>query len=373
MIKKLVSVLLCSALLFSYAYADEDVLSPESSETKVYSLTLNEAIEIALTDNPQILVCETSAENLKKQLEAAKINKAHLKDVRKVSASSGYEAKYIKGGYYVHSCEAGIMLNELENKQIRSKIAYNVTQKYYNLKNCEKLVNIAADSYNLVLGNYNNAVISYGLGIISKNDLDNTEIGVKRAKYMLELYQNNLDIAREDFKIALRKNSENCTFVLTDEIVCEDFNADIGADLMLAKENRYDLAGLKSSYELAKEYFDLTGLTSDSATYTSAYSKYITAEYNYTNNSDLILLGVKSAYNSAVAAKNDADVAQTNLALKEDAYNIAKIKHEQGMITNSELSSALIDASQAEIENENAKLTYKLAQEKYKYEISIGL
>ena len=377
MIKKIASLILCSTMIFTSVFAEGSVISDTESvqqpEHKVYTLTLDKAIETALDGNPQFIVWESEKDNLKKQLSAAKITKSNYKSTRLVSASSGLELKYVRGGYYVHSCEKAIELKDLERKQIEAKISYDVTQKYYNLKNCEKLVEIARSSYNLVTENYNNAKLSYSLGLISRNDLDNTELSVKRAKYTYEQYANNLEIAKEDFKISLRKNSEDCEVILTQEIVCEYYEPDTAKDIAAAEASRYDISGLKTSYDLAKEYFDLTGLTPDSATYTDAYAKYVSAEYNYTNNKDLILLGVKSSANGVGSAKNDADVAQTNLSLKQDAYRIAKVKFDQGMITSSELASSLIETSQAEIENENAKLNYKLAVEKYKYEISIGL
>lgn len=378
MIKKLVSLAVCLPMIFTSVYAesadsDVSVGNGHSGEHTVYTLTLNDAINAAVDENPQFLVWESEKDDLKKQLSAAKITKANYKNVRKLSASSGFELKYIKGGYYVDSCEKAIVLKDREYEQIKAKIAYDVTQKYYNYKNSEKLVLIAKSSYDLVTENYNNAKLSYSLGLISRNDLDNTELSLRKAKYAYEQYADTFEIAKEAFKIAIRKNCDGCEVVLPDEIVCENYMPDIANDIATAKENRYDILGLKTSYELAKEYFNLTGLTPDSATYTSAYSKFVSAEYNYTNNQDLILLGVKSCANSVTSAKNDADAAQLNLNLKQDNYKIAKVKFDQGMITGSELAASLLEASQAEIENENAKLNYKLAVEKYKYEISIGL
>ena len=43
------------------------------------------------------------------------------------------------------------------------------------------------------------------------------------------------------------------------------------------------------------------------------------------------------------------------------------------MITNAQLTATMNSVFNAETELENAKLTYKLAVEKYGYEITIGL
>ena len=373
MLKRVVLFLVVFCLSVSSVWADGNLEESEAKNT-VYTLTLDDAISLATEDNPKLNACDIKKENYKTQLSAAYIQKSAYKNNSvKIYASSGYDAIYIKNGYYVDLYESQVGLCDYEYEQIKSTLAYNVTQKYYNLKNCEKLLNIAKNSYNLVSENYNNAKTSYNLGLIPKYDLDSTAIGLKKAENAVLLYENNMNIAKEDFKIAIRKNNEDCDFVLTDEIKCEDFDTNLSDDLINAEKSRYDIAGLKSQYDLSKKYLDMTALPSNTARYTDAYSKFITAEYNYTNNKDLILLGIKTSYNSISSAKNDMDTARDNLTLVNDAYNIAKIKYEQGMITSTELTSALNNISQAEIELENAKLTYELAVKKYQYEISIGL
>ena len=366
MLKKSLAIILLTTMFFSVVHAQD-------TETVTYTISLEEAIKIAITDNPQLKVCEINKDNYKTQMDAAKINKSKYKDIREISASSGVDLMYVKGGYYVETYKRAIELSDYEYKNTEATIKYNIIQKYFNLKNCYKLLEIAQNSYDLVDKNYNNAVKSYDLGLISKMDLENSELGLKRASYMVNLYKNNLELAKSDLKIALRKNNENCEFELKDSIICEDYKGSINEDLVTAEKSRYDILTLKNNYELAQMYLKLTALPSNTARYMSAYSSFITAEYNYNNNRDLILLSVKSSYNNISATKNDLDIAQTNYNIKKSMHKIAELKTEMGMMTNAELSASLNELAQSEIELENAKLTYKLAVEKYKYEISIGL
>ena len=373
MLRKFAALLFCVLFISANVLADIQVEPEQINSPKIYKLSLDEAIEMALNENPQLKASEIKKENYKTQLSAAKLNKGKANQTRVVVVSGGYDAIYVKGGYYVKTYENALALSDKELEQIAATISYNVTQKYFNYKNCEKLQEISEKSFELAKNSYENTLLSYELGLVSKNDLDNVELSTKRAEYMMSTYKNAFDIAKEDLKIALRKNDENCAFLLTSTITNEDYNGILESDLIKAEESRYDINSLKSNYELSEMYLNLTGLPSNSARYTSAYSNFITAEYNYKNSKDLILLGVKSAYNNITATKNDLDIATRNFSLKENDYNIAKIKFEQGIITNAELATALNTVSQAEIELENAKLANKLAVEKYKYEISIGL
>lgn len=382
MLKKTIGIILCIFMISFNVFAEETVISntddttqietPITEDIKTYTLTVDEAIDMAIKDNPQLKACLEKKEDNKIQLKGARETKSQFRDLKNIPITSAYELVYIKNGYYVHSYEKALELSDYEYRQIEAQIAYNVTQKYFTLKNCEKLVEIAKNSYKLVKENLDNANLSYELGIISKSELDSAKVGLMQAEFTMESYINNYDIAKEDLKIALRKNNENCNFVLTSELTVNDFTTNLSEDLIIAENSRYDITALKVNYELSKEFLDLT-LGAATTRKSAAQSSYITAEYNYTNNKSLILLGIKSSYNNISATRNNTILTEENLKLKKNDYNIAKIKYEQGLITNSEILTSLNNVYTAEVEYENSKLNYVLAVDKYKYDIQIGL
>lgn len=381
MLKKAIGIMLCTVMLSLNVFADEtidnlvntELTEPQQTEeAKVYTLTLEEAIDIAINESPQLKASLAKKEDTKIQLKSAKETKSQYRELTNIPITTAYELVYIKNGYYVHSYEKALELADYEYKQIEAQIAYKVTEKYFTVKNCERLVEIAENSYNLVLENYNNAKLSYELGMISKNELDSAKVSLMQAEFTLESYKNNLDIAKEDFKISLRKNDENCDFVLTSNLTVTDFETNLSEDLVTAENSRYDIVSLKTNYELSKEYLDLT-LGAATARKSAAQNSYITAEYNYTNNKSLILLGIKSSYNNISSTRNNVTLANENLNLKKNAYEIAKVQYEQGLITNTELLTSLINVYTAEVEYENSKLNYMLAADKYKYDIQIGI
>jgi len=376
MIKKSIASILCFVMISLNVFADGTEVSSSKTlvgETIIYTLTLEQAIDMALDNNPQLNACLVRKQNNKTQLAAARDTKAGYRDVKEIFVSAGYEVNYIRNGYYVHLYQDAVNLSDYEYKQIEAQITYNITQKYFTLKNYEKLLEIAKDSYDLVKKNYDTASLSYELGLIAKTDLESVKVSLLQAEYNLKSYTDTYEIAKEDFKIALRKNNENCDFVLTSNLNIVDFQTNLLEDLVKAENSRYDILSLKSNYERSKEYYELTNLPENTARFTSAFSNYITAEYNYTNNKALILLGIKSSYNNISSTYNNAILTEQNFKLKENAYEIAQIKYEQGLITNTELLTALNELYNAEVNFENAKLNYVLAVDKYKYDIQIGL
>lgn len=378
MFKKITAILFCFMMILSVSYASEITDIDDAIKTdfipinNTYTLTLEEAINMALDNNPQLNACLEKKEDTRIQLKAARETKSQYRELSNIPISTAYELVYIKNGYYVHTYEKALNLADYEYKQIEAQIAYKVTEKYFNLKNCEKLVEIAENSYNLVLNNYKNASLSYELGMISKSELDSANLSLLQAGFTLEQYKDNYDIAKEDFKIALNKNGEQCNFLLTDTLDVTDFSSNLSDDLIMAENSRYDIAALKMNYELAEEYLDLT-LGAATARKSAAKSSFITAEYNYSNNKSLILLGIKSSYNNIKSSRNNVELAFETLKLKKNAYEIAKIQYDQGLITNIDLLSTLNNVYTSEVEFENAKLKYRLSVDKYKYDITIGI
>jgi hypothetical protein len=78
-------------------------------------------------------------------------------------------------------------------------------------------------------------------------------------------------------------------------------------------------------------------------------------------------------YNTIVSSKDKMDIAEMQYNIKLREYNAAKIKYELGVIANVELTKAINDLYDAQVSYANAKLNYRMAIEKYEYEITTGL
>ncbi len=366
------AMLVCAGLLCGTVFAAEDMPTGTVQEPAVYTLSLSDAIERASKDHPQLIANEAEQESNRINLDAQQRTKRKYEKF--TPSTSNYDVMYIKKGYYVHTYEMMMRLNEKKEQQIRSKIAYDVTQSYFNYKLACSLRDIAANAYDLALENYNNVKTRFDLGMIAELDLKNAQLSVDQCRNTLSSYERKCGLAKENLKFNLQLEDKECDFILTDDISCGEFSADLEKDLAAAYENRYDVNALKESYLLSEEYFEYTKpLSSATAKYQTAYSDYVTKGYEYNNNKKLIGLSVKNTYNSVLDAKDTLATAEKSTEIAKQTYEINKVKFENGMITNSDLTKSLNDYLSSNISLENAKLTYKLAVEKYAYEISIGL
>lgn len=353
--------MLCS---FPCTYAAEEV---------TYDLSLADAIELAFTDNERIMA------NEQKQLAAdISVDSAYLsrKPYKKavVNVSSNFELYCLKEGYYIKSAEMAQRLSIKEADKIKSSVAYGVTEAYYNLVLMKKLTAAAQNACNLAQTNKEIVDRQYALGLLSAIDYENASLASISAKANLDSYIMNEEIAEENLKNLLNMEDENISINPTDEIECEEYTSDSASDAQAALETRYDITALKENLDLSYEYFDLSSvLTQSSATYNSAYSSYLDAKYNYNYALKMTKLSVKSMYNTILSSKAAMDIAQKQYNIKKKEYNAAKLKYELGVIANVELTKSINDLYDAQVSYANAKLGYRMAIEKYKYEITTGL
>ncbi len=384
----LLVLLTVSISAWSVAYADE-ALTDETNvtsqaeeavdEPEVYTLSLNDAIELAMTDNPQIIANEYEQTAKEINIKSAYLDKSAMK--KSLKAASDYnkmsvttmQTLLVKEGFGVAQAEMEHRMSILEAEQIKASIAYNTTNAYYNVVLMDKLVNAAKNSYDLALDNKAVVDAQYELGLVAQMVYDNADISVDGAKSMLEAYELNREIALLNLKNTLNIN-KNSEVILIDEIESEEFESDVEADAAAALETRYDLTNAKEGMELAYLNFDISGaFTSSSAAYNTAYSSYIDAQYGYDKARDLVELSIHSAYNTILTNHSAMDIARRTYEMKLKEYDASKLQYELGMITNLELTDKINALYDAQVDYAQKKLDYRMSVEKYKYDITIGL
>ncbi len=357
-----VMVIVMTLLASISAYAQEES----------YTLSLKDAIEMATKDNPLFVSADTKITNAEKQLQDAKYDQRHSKGP--VRLPEGLQLAAIQKGYYVEQAQIGLEQAKREKTQSEAGLAYEVTQKYYSLKLAEELVKSSENAYRLAAENKSNMDVQFSLGLVAELDVNSASYAVMQAETTKESYKRNYDIAKKNLMISLGIDNYNTSLILTDGIEFKEFETDVEKDITAAMDTRLDVYLLKSVYDQSVLYIDVARLLGvKSAEYSAANQSMVQNEYTFSNTKKLIGLSINVQYNDILNARDKVKLSEENLRLRTQEYNIAKLNSELGMITNTQLTAALNNVTAAEIELENAKLTYKLAVEKYGYEISIGL
>lgn len=373
--KKILSLVLAAIIAFPAisAFAAED-------KVKTYTLSLENAKKMAYTDNLQLQAVEFKKQSSDISLKGAKESKSALKQKTNamgklgIATAASTQVGLVRNGYYVDLFESQSELAKSELVQVQNKISYDVTEKYYNYKLAERLLEVYKNSGELAKTNYETIKKQYELGAAAKVDLEGAEAGVKQASAAAEAYERGLELSAENLAISLNVDYP-CNFVLTDTLSFVPFESDVENDIKEAEGKRYDIKALKENERLSERYYTIiknafTDLSADAA---NAKSSWLQAQYTAESGIRGIKLGIRSSYNSVLSAAKDIEIAEINLDVSKQKHEAGRLKYEMGMITDSELTSLMNDYITAEVNFEKAKLTHKLAVEKYGYEITEGI
>lgn len=366
--KKILSVLLVFTILISlgsFAFAEE-------SDSSTYVLTLDEAIRLALANDPAYKNFDSAELNAQKQLDKAYKDQRELTGAIRLPAGIANVA--VKQGYYIEQAKIGKETTKRSKFQYECKTAYLITQSYYNVKLAENMVETTKTAYELALKNKKNVDLQFSLGMVSQLDVNKAGYSVNETKAQLDKNERNLLLAIKSFATSLFIEKTDAEFVLTDEIVYEDFKANLTEDTAKATDNRLDLYQLKSVYSQAEKYTNVTALLGQtSAQHSDAVQSKLNAETNYKNAVRQTDIFINSTYNAVLDAYDSLKLDEENHSIRQQEYEVSVIQYDIGMITNEQLISSMNLSTSAKIQLDNAKLTYKLAVEKYNYEIAIGL
>lgn len=386
MLKKITAVLLsllmalpCGAAL-AEEITEEETTAEEPAEEGKVSLSLEDAIASAIDGNPQIEAADAKIKSAELSLEVTNLTQKDFNQLNKeytiaVDVSNAMDTAYLKHGYYPVAAQTAIDLAKLEKEKIEASIAYDVTEKYFNLKLLEKLLNIAEASYELTKENADVVKKQFELGYVSNLEVQNVEAAVESAQFTIEGYKRNLLLATDSLKIAIQQEEVTLPYELTDDIPMPEMPENLDEAVSAAMETRYDVTALKKALDLQSMYFDITALyvNDKTAKYHQAYSDYVSAKYTYENSAKMIALSIRSEYMNILSAKESIQTAESALAVKQIEYDSGKIKYEMGVITNIELTKIMTELESCKVQLENANLSYMLAVEKYNYDIGIGI
>lgn len=365
--KKLTALILCASMLLSLTVFAE-------GETKVYTLSLEDAINMALEKDAAYMSADVKIKDAERQLQRAKKNQNDAQGIS-VRVSSGISGFLLQKGYYVEQAKVGVESAKLEKQQTIAADAYAITRQYYGVKLAERLLSSAESAYKLALNNNNTMIKQYSLGLVSELDVNNSKYALNQAKAACDKYTRSLELARKSLAAAISIEEDSFILKLTDDIEYIEFETNLAEDIEKALETRYDVYMLKSAVLLAQKMESIADVVFGykSSEYSSANQSRIQSEVTYNNTTKLIGISINSSYNEILDAKDSLALAEEKLALANQEYNIAVIQSNLGLITNTQLTSSMNAVFNAETELENANLTYKLAVEKYGYEITIGL
>ena len=366
----LISTMLLSITLPTYAETPMLISSLETQPiTKTFSLET--AIKYA-QDNST-----TQAIN-KTKLEAAKLSLDEQKVAQYKALDKGayvFEGVKTRNGYYVKLSQMGLLLTEKGIIQTDSIIRSQTENVYFTYQNALDKKEICDNILQYAKDNLKTAQLKSTLGLTSDIDLMYANNAVLKATIDKANAERALDYSRMDFNKALNLPLDT-KIELTDKIACVKYDeVTVAEKAELAKANRMEAIQAKEQLELDKKLLEVTGkfYMPNTYGYKKAQFNAMTSEDTYKSTLNTVQLSVYKAYNDMVSAYASLEWLDAQITLQQKVYDIAKIKYEQGISANSEVTDALNKLLDAKLNKAQAMLGYNLAKTKFTNSYNIGL
>ena len=124
MFKKIISFVLLIVMMtcsFTCFANTQDAVPTSNGVATVYTLSLKDAIDMAISQSVDLECWEVNMENYNIQLTSARRTQKENKNTP-VYMSQNFELNYVKSGYYVEAAKSQISLHEIDYHRIVSTI-----------------------------------------------------------------------------------------------------------------------------------------------------------------------------------------------------------------------------------------------------------
>ncbi len=264
-------------------------------------------------------------------------------------------------------------LARLNEKTTRQAVVFEANKVYFNLLKAQKLATIAREAVTQISAHKDVAKNFYEVGMTPLNDLLKAQVELANVRQDLIIAQNNLETAKSNFNILLRRPI-NAPVELKDIVDYCFFEKKIDFCFDMAEKNRLEIKAAELQVEIAEKELKL-GKTD--------YYPSITLEGNYykigtdfdANGGD----GISDPDSwdiTATASWNFWEWGKTRYGVKEKLSALAQARYQQDEIIDNihlEVKQAYLKTKESE-QNimavkkaiEQAKENFRISEERYK-------
>ncbi len=374
--KKIVSYILLVTLVlgtFALAGAESDIVDSMDFQGENLELSLEEALEIILEDNPNI-------EKAKLDLEQAEVTYDDIRyDVRDAKKEIGGKRKdsipYLQ---YITMQELTADFTLANAKRglevtIESQKA-DIESSYFGLLQAKELVEINKANMDISKELYETAQKKFELGLVAKQEVLNSESSYINAQNQYKQSQNNVKMAQMALNTKLGFDVMK-SINLKDELDYKKFEApSIAEAVSKALNNRTEIKAAEFQNELQsikmdivrKQYPDITFMYREQKVVEEKALKDLqTARKN-------IEMEVRSNYLNLLQKEEEILSGKKTAELAEEALRLSQLSYDVGMTVLTDVQQAQTMLQQAKLGLSKAILDYNLAVLKFEDSIGVG-
>ena len=313
-------------------------------EQDALELTLEDAIEAALQDNPTIEQAQLALEDSKVKYERGEFS------IKKVEDS-------IKDIYGKHSLT---YLEQITKNELINELSWEIAQReyqdtidtqkaeiekmYFSVVHAQKNAEIYEENVNVSKALYENTQKRFALGLVTQKDVASAELNYEKARKDLTDIGQKLKTAKMNLNIMLG-------YGVTDEVILADNpdhkplpEVDMAEVLKHAQENRTDLVKAQLAHEVAKIEMDITAKKYPPLVYEYRTKEVALkqAEQALENAAKMVEMDVRNKYSTVLNKKEAIRIGEKSVGLAQKVVDLTTISHDAGV-------AVLTDVQQAQI------------------------
>lgn len=304
------------------------------------ALSLDEAVAMALNQNPQIKIAVKGEEKAAANLDAAKgANGFSISASSKFSISDGADQNYTNGNsngitasmplytggkneLNINSKKDAITTSELNTARTQEDIVLDTIKAYYDILEAKKTVDVDQQSVDNYQAHLTSVQQLYAAGSKARVEVLRSDVELSNARQTLIKAQNSYDIAVSTLKNIIKMDRDE-PLSLTDDFSYRAFDKDMYSCLDYAMANRKDLQAAKLAVTVAERDIDIAAADKKPQVDVSigtSWDKQVlpsASDYNYT-------AGVSASWNLF-----DSNVTNSNIKAAKIAVEEAKLELEK--------------------------------------------
>jgi len=304
------------------------------------ALSLDEAVAMALNQNPQIKIAVKGEEKAAANLDAAKgANGFSISASSNFSISDGAEQNYAnansngitasmplytggKNELNINSKKDAITTSELNTARKQENIVLDTVKAYYDILEAKKTVDVDQESVDNYQAHLTNVQQLYTAGSKARVEVLRSDVELSNARQTLIKAQNTYEIAVSTLKNIIKMDRDE-PLSLTDDFSYRVFDKDMYSCLDYAMVNRKDLQAAKLAVSVAERDIDIAAADKKpqvDVSVSTSWDKQVVpsaSDYNYT-------AGVSASWNLF-----DSNVTNSNVKAAKVAVEEAKLELEK--------------------------------------------
>ncbi len=304
------------------------------------ALSLDEAVAMALNQNPQIKIAVKGEEKAAANLDAAKgANGFSISASSKFSISDGADQNYTNGNsngitasmplytggkneLNINSKKDAITTSELNTARTQEDIVLDTIKAYYDILEAKKTVDVDQQSVDNYQAHLTSVQQLYAAGSKARVEVLRSDVELSNARQTLIKAQNSYDIAVSTLKNIIKMDRDE-PLSLTDDFSYRAFDKDMYNCLDYAMANRKDLQAAKLAVTVAERDIDIAAADKKPQVDVSigtSWDKQVlpsSNDYNYT-------AGVSASWNLFDSNVTNSNIKAAKVAVEEAKLDLEK-------------------------------------------------